>query len=143
MTSFMDKDFYLKEVTKLFEDVSRKERMGLDGKAYFTSGAVTCDGCPLLHLDTNKGAFHTMIFNIIIPDDPSQELTPDQLEGFSGVCICPQTGVEVHLPHGGFLLHQGSDADVGFHVGAKRHGDEIPGPPFRRYMLALYLKKFT
>ncbi|KAK3280335.1 hypothetical protein CYMTET_11822 [Cymbomonas tetramitiformis] len=124
--------------------VSPTLRMGLDGKAYYSSGAVTCDGCPLLlHLDTNKGASHTMVFNIIIPDDPSEELTEEQLEGFYGVYICPQTGVEVHLPRGGFLLHQGSDADVGFHVGAKRFGDEIPGPPFRRYMLALYLKNFT
>ncbi len=124
------------------QEVSPSLRMGQRKEAIFTSGAVTCDGRPLLHIDTNQSFSYTFVCNIVLPDESEEVLTEAQKKAFRGVYICPQTGVEVRLPHGAFLLHQGSDTDVGFHGGGLRLGDDVDGIAFRRYMVAQYLKDF-
>ncbi len=60
-------------------------------------------------------------------------------EDLRSVYIVPIVGLEVHLPHGCFLLHTGSDEDVGWHGG----GTILRAKGIARYMIALYLKLFN
>ena len=60
------------------QEVSPSLRMGQRKEAIFTSGAVTCDGRPLLHIDTNQGFSYTFVCNVVLPDDSEELLTEAQ-----------------------------------------------------------------